>query len=1245
MNSSVRHQIVLCVALTIAGVAFAAPPTVMPGGRAPIEAQPQPSFASDVLSPDARWESLKAELADPIDWSQVPPEADSRSGAPLQIGVNTPLAGASRTTAEAGVWTETADGVAVWRIIIRSPGAHALRVQFSQFHASPGTRLLVAGTDGRVIEVPLAEALDGRDGLWTPMTIGGVVHIELRVEDRARDLPSASVAAVSHIYEAAWHNGAADRSRDDCPPPCAVDVNCETVDQVARDSVGLMVFTVPGQGTYVCTGSLLNDADPNTFAGWFATAHHCINSQVVAETLIVYWFYDTDACDGTAPELSSLPQSYGADLVVGTSASDFSLLRLHQDPEDGQGLAAWSADDPVSIDVAGVHHPCGAPKNIAFGTLTDDPPICGPVWTPYNFFFLDWYLGMTAGGSSGSPLYNDDWEFIGTLTGACFWEPPGCDNPEMWNNNYGRFARAFPLVAQNLTGTPLEDAFEENDDFGSAAPLDLGRYEGSATDDDYYSITLCEAGTLDVSLEYDPAVVQPALELLSDVGGVLGTSHSGTGAEQIELPLEPDAYIIHVISDPNAVGSYVLNVDMTDLPTRVYVDADNVGCANGRAWPTAFTDLQVALDYAASHMHVTEIWVAEGSYIPTASREPGYSRTATFKLVDGVALYGGFAGTETTLAERELNSHTTVLSGDLQDDDGPGFANRQDNALHVVSAYIPGTNTLLDGFTIRGGHADLPFNPDEAGAGLLLRGGALQIRQCTLEDNDAGYAGAGLAVREGGTIHVSGSTLRNNVGHTGSGVFADSSDMTLEDCLFESNQSSYNGGAVNHFGGATSSIVRSQFIGNSAVHGGAVTVESGCASSIADCDFLANSASGNGGALDSYEATVTISRCTFTNNHAEGSGGGIWVNGQSSATASDCVFENNSASWAGGGGAANSGSQVVLVDCIFDGNGGGSGGGFWATQFSEVTISDTEFLSNTCDYAGGALNIEQSSTLTMNDCVLHGNSGLYGGTLFWGWDSTGSIRRTAFIGGYAAGNGGAADINTATVLFKSCLFTGNQLTLSSNGEGSAIAFWNADATLANCTFAQCYGPWTGAVYLPSGSLTATDTVFWDNQNNSGQYESAQIDWTGGSLTIDYSCVEGWTEGLGGVGNHGLDPLFVDAQGPDNLPGTLDDDLRLTWGSPAQDAGNPAIQPGPDLLDLDRHWRVLCGRVDMGAYETGFADLNCDGLIGIDDFYVFAACMAGPEVPTTTECVASDLDTSGDCSLRDFAAFQRVFAGQ
>ena len=171
------------------------------------------------------------------------------------------------------------------------------------------------------------------------------------------------------------------------------------------------------------------------------------------------------------------------------------------------------------------------------------------------------------------------------------------------------------------------------------------------------------------------------------------------------------------------------------LATNVLrVDVDSMApVPDGASWASAYASLQAALDRAAvlnmdgnANNDVSQIWIAEGTYIPTKLSDADGNgtidtdpRSATFSLLDGVSLYGGFAGTESTLDEREpavdgVFPHETILSGDLGRNDAVNIATanlltdatRQENAYTVVTAIDLTQPTTLDGLTITGGNAN-----------------------------------------------------------------------------------------------------------------------------------------------------------------------------------------------------------------------------------------------------------------------------------------------------------------------------------------------------------------------------------------------------------------------------------------------------------------------------------------------------------------------------------------------------------
>ena len=224
------------------------------------------------------------------------------------------------------------------------------------------------------------------------------------------------------------------------------------------------------------------------------------------------------------------------------------------------------------------------------------------------------------------------------------------------------------------------------------------------------------------------------------------------------------------------------------IATTYYINANAVGSSNGLSWANAFTDLQQALSIV---VFGDEIWVASGQYKPTTSSD----RTVAFILKDGVNIYGGFNGTETSVLERNIASNPTTLNGDIGQ-----IGLNTDNSHNIIRGNNITSNIIVDGFRILNGYSGSSYH----GGGLKITNnlsGSILLKNCYFYSNHA--------TNYGGAIYMA------------------AANIIIEDCEFINNttDNSGNGGAIcngNNNGGYSSIVIRNSKFKNNVARIGAV---------------------------------------------------------------------------------------------------------------------------------------------------------------------------------------------------------------------------------------------------------------------------------------------------------------------------------------------------------------------------------------------------------------------------------------
>ena len=418
------------------------------------------------------------------------------------------------------------------------------------------------------------------------------------------------------------------------------------------------------------------------------------------------------------------------------------------------------------------------------------------------------------------------------------------------------------------------------------------------------------------------------------------------------------------VVDGNADMVAVVDMGAYERGPILHVDDDTPARGDGLSWSTAFQNLQDALFAAANDPSIDEIHVAGGIYVPSEQTDPNDPRTATFQLISGVALYGGYAG----LADpnnpdfRDVVLYESALSGDLAGNDDPNFVNYDENTYHVVTASNIDNTAILDGFTISSGNADgtdlYPhcngggmYNIDSsplvencifsgnraylAASGLALGGGVAntgtsnsRFFNCTFTANTAdgswGGWGAGMANSHSSSPILVNCTFSDNVipNVGGGGAICNYTDgyLTMTGCHFKDNSANIGGAIFDWTGGAT--LTNCSLYGNSAYQGGAIYKATSENTTITSTIFVHNHATYGGGIYNHRACNPVITNCTFADNFATEEGGGIWndpgddpfISGNPAApTITSCILWGNSAP---AGSQIHCGWPTVTYSCV-----------------------------------------------------------------------------------------------------------------------------------------------------------------------------------------------------------------------------------------------------------------------------------------------------------------------------------------
>lgn len=285
----------------------------------------------------------------------------------------------------------------------------------------------------------------------------------------------------------------------------------------------------------------------------------------------------------------------------------------------------------------------------------------------------------------------------------------------------------------------------------------------------------------------------------------------------------------------------------------------------------------------------------------------------------------------------------------------------------------------------------------------------------------------------------------------------------------------------------------------------------------------------------------------------------------------------------------------VVAGTVIDGGALGSVIACDSGETADTVITGFTIQNGNGDTSGngGGISCKDSSPVIKN-CIFSNNvaTGDWGGGVFC-WGGTPAISNCIFIGNAIVTYGGGIACYQSDVIVTNCVFSGNNA-----DRGGGFASYESDSVVTNCTFSGNSSNKGGGFYCYQNAPTMDNCIMWGDSAPTG----VEVYVSSSSPTVNYSVIEGgW--GGNGMNNIDSDPLYIDADGADDIPGTADDDLHLDSFSLCINAGDPNYR---GQFDMDGEKRVRYQNVDIGAYEVFpiGGDLNTDERVDLDDLILF-----------------------------------------
>ena len=400
-----------------------------------------------------------------------------------------------------GEWTELENGDRIWKLSIYTKDAYAISLEYNQFYLPNGSMLFIYNDKKDMILGAYTNDNNQEDMLFaTPLVAGDIIHIEYYEPISVYGEGIINISSIIHDYKDILNLSNNRDSRS-----CGDNVVCDSANGY-EDQINATSWL--DMGGYICSGAMINNTEFD-LTPYYWTAWHCVEGDNPS-TFRFYFNYETNSCSGSWASQGSY--EYGGTLLSDSNGmdADYALILITDNSiSDGIFYSGWDRSSSNPTISCGVHHPNGDPKKINFdndtayssGSINWQGQGSSPAGSHWRVY---WDEGGTYGGSSGSPVFNDNGQLIGQLSGGS----GDCYSGDT-EDYYGKFSRSFSDVdqwldpinngAMQIVGTYDGINNTDNDNDGVPESQDWDDNDGYVCSDiDNDSCDDCTTGTFDL---------------------------------------------------------------------------------------------------------------------------------------------------------------------------------------------------------------------------------------------------------------------------------------------------------------------------------------------------------------------------------------------------------------------------------------------------------------------------------------------------------------------------------------------------------------------------------------------------------------------------------------------------------------------------------------------------------------------------------------------------------------------------